>query len=315
MRPLPLAAALVLIASSAWGADRFEMQSHFWVNLHQTLLDSTLHGRDPYRSFTESERSAWLRATAIYRHRFSDRSPIFDDELIRINDALSMTGDLPPEGFAEEVTRALLLAAPVYRKHRWQADDRANRFWITVAESLLRDAGEELVRDHVRVYGAAFPTRVRVDVAAYAGQSGAYTTAQNGLVHTVISSREPANQGFAALEMLLHEASHAVVGAASGAVGPDINARAVERRLLAPRQLWHAIIFYTSGELTRRAYALRGVEYVPYAIKQNLYEQAFFGLRDPLETIWRSRIEGTLELPAAIEQMVELTGTPPPPRQ
>jgi hypothetical protein len=305
---------LLLAASSATAADRFEMQSNFWVNLHQSLLDIAQNTREIDPTIAESDRSAWINAVTIYQRRFGDRSPIVDEELVRINDALSSAGDLPPEGFAEEVTRALLQAAPVYRKHRWTDDDRANRFWIAAADGLLRDAGEELVREHARVYGVAYPARVRVDVAAAAGALGAYTTEQNGLIHTTISSRDPGYQGFAALEMLLHEGSHAVVGPANGIIGPEINAYAIEKRLLAPRQLWHAILFYTSGELTRRALLARGVEYTPYARKQNMYDRTFFGLKQPLETFWQSYIEGAIARPAAIQYIVDAAATPAPPR-
>jgi hypothetical protein len=305
---------LLLAASSATAAERFEMQSNFWVSLHQTLLDIAQNGREIDSTMIDADRSPWINAVLTYQRRFGDRSSVVDEELIRINDALSFAGDLPPEGFAEEVTRALLIAAPVYRKHRWLSDERANRFWIANAEGLLRDAGEELVREHVRVYGAAFPARVRVDVTPAAGPFGAYTTIQSGLVHTTISSRDPGYQGFAALEMLMHETSHAIVGPANGIIGPEINAYAIEKRLLVPRQLWHAILFYTSGELTRRALEARGVQYVPYAQKQNMYDRAFFGLKQPLETFWRSHIEGTMPRPAAIQHIVDAASTPAPPR-
>lgn len=309
-----IAAVLLFTASSVTAAERFEMQSNFWVSLHQTLLDVAQNGREIDTGLTESDRSAWISAIGTYQRRFSDRSPVADEELIKINDALSSAAGMPPEGLAEGVTRALLLAAPVYRKNRWPADDRANRFWISAAEGLLRDAGEELVREHVRVYGAPFPAKVRVDVAPAGGQWGAYTTDHNGFVHTIISSRDPGYQGFAALEMLMHEASHAIVGATNGLIGPDINSYAIEKRLLAHRQLWHAILFYTSGELTRRALRERAVDYTPYAFKQNMYERAFFGLKGPLETFWQSYLDGAMTRTAAIQAVVDAASTPAPPR-
>jgi hypothetical protein len=315
MRRIACAASILLLAaSSAGAAERFEMQSNFWVSLHQTLLDIAANNREVDPTIAEADRSHWINAVTTYQRRFGDRSPVVDEELIRINDALSSATDLPPEGFAEEVTRALLQAAPVYRKHRWANDDRANRFWISAAEGLLRDAGEELVREHVRVYGVAFPARIRVDVAPAAGPFGAYTTEANGLIHTTISSRDPGYQSFAALEMLMHEASHAIVGPANGIIGPEINAYAIEKRLLAPRQLWHAILFYTSGELTRSALLARGVEYTPYARKQNMYDRAFFGLKQSLETFWQSYLEGSIARPVAIQHIVDAVATPAPPR-
>ena len=309
------AVIIVALCAPAAAAQRWEMQSNYWVNLHQTMLDAALNGRPIDATLSDAERSTWNNAIHTYRVRFFDRSPMLDDELVRINDALSAATDLPPEGFAEEVTKALLAASQVYRKHRWAIDDKANRFWISVAEGMLRDTGEDLAREHSRVYGAPFPERVRVDVSPAAGPLGAYTTVANGLVHTTISSRDPAYQGYAALEMLLHEASHAIVGAAGGAIGPEIQASARAKGVLAPRQLWHAVLFYTSGELTRRALRERGItDYMPFMYRQNMFERAFRGLRDPIEAYWQSYLDGRMSRTAAIQALIDATGAQPPAR-
>ncbi len=308
------AVALLLMASPAL-ADRWEMQSNFWVSLHHTLLDASQNGRKADESLLPADRSAWTNAMLAYRVRFADRVPWEDEELTRINDMLSSTGEMLQEGLPEEVARALLLAAPVYRRVYWPSDDRANRFWISTAHGLLRDAGEELAAAHAQVYAAPYPAHIRVDVSPYAGPNGAYTTDANGFVHTTISSRDSGYQGFAALEMLLHEASHAILSPTTGVIGPQINALATEKRLLVPRHLWHAILFYTSGELTKRALRERGVnDYVPYAYKKGMYDRPFFGLRQPLETFWQSYLDGRMAREAAVEAIVDSTGTPVPQR-
>jgi hypothetical protein len=310
-----VATVVFLLSATAAEAQRWQLQSNYWVNLHQTMLDAAQNGRSLDGPLTDADRSIWNNAVHAYRVRFFDRSPVFDEELVRINDALSDAGDLPPEGFAEDVTKALLSASQVYRKHRWPADDQMNQFWISVAEGMLREAGEELARDHARVYVQPFPDRIRVDVSPSAGPVGAYTTISNGLVHTTISSRDAAYQGYAALEMLLHEASHAIVGAVSGAVGPEIQTAARAAGVLAPRQLWHAILFYTSGELTRRALRVRGIsDYVPFVYRQSMFDRDFSGLREPLENYWRSYLDGHMDRAAAITALVSATGAQPPAR-
>lgn len=309
------AVALVLFLSAGSGsAQRWELQSNFWVNLHQTMLDASQNGRPLESTLTEFERSAWNNAVHTYRVRFYDRSVVFDEELVRINDALSSATDLPPEGFAEEVTKALLSAAPVYRKHRWTEDHRTNLFWISVAEGMLSDTGEELAADHARVYGVAFPPRTLVDVSAAAGPNGAYTTLGR-FVHTTISSRDPRYQGYAALEMLLHESSHAIVGPTGGAIGPEIQSAARTSGRLAPRELWHAVLFYTSGELARRVLRQRGIsDYTPAIYKEAMFDRAFFGFKEPLETYWQAYLEGRMERADAIAAMVTATGAQPPAR-
>ena len=304
---------LLLLTSLPAAAQRWDLQSNFWVNLHQTLLAAAQ--RDLDLPVQEEDRKQWISAVNSYRIRFGARIPWVDEELIRINDALSSSADIPSETVGTEVSAVLTAAAPIYRQTFWPADERANRFWISVARTLLAEAGEELAAEHGRVYRAPYPQRIRVDVTPYAGENAAYTSVANGFIHTTISSREPAYQGFASLEMLLHEGSHAIVGPTAGAIGPEINSNAQTAGLLAPRQLWHAILFYTSGDLTRRALRARGVpDYVPFAYRAQMYDRAFRGLQRPLETHWQQYLNGGLTREEAIASLVQTTGIPPIPR-
>ena len=317
----PLAALVVLAATAApafaaGGGEpttvgRFRLQSSFWVGLHQTLLEAAQRGGVENPGASPEERAAWDAAVATYRERFAESSYLFDEALLDTNDRLSaVEGLAAPPALPGGLESTLVAVAPVYRSRSWPAHDRANRFFIAVAATLLEEAGEELVAAHERAYGGAYPATVAVDVAPYGGTFGAYTTIHRGLVHTTMSSRDDSYQGFRALEMVLHEASHAIVGAGEGAIGPEIQAAARELGVLAPRQLWHAVLFYTSGELARRALAQRGVTaYQPYAYA-GLYESAFRGLQEPLETHWQAYLDGKLSREEAIRRLVQSTGEP-----
>jgi hypothetical protein len=73
--------------------------------------------------------------------------------------------------------------------------------------------------------------------------------------------------------------------------------------------LWHAILFYTSGELTRRALARRGVsEYRPFIL--DMYEGPFRGFRQSLETHWQAYLDGKLSREAALRQILIETAPP-----
>lgn len=320
IRRLPLPALVVLAAlaqaAPAAGGEptvvgRFFLQSNFWVGLHQTLLEAAQRGGVENPGANPEERRAWEAAVATYRERFAESNYLFDEALLDANDRLSaVQGSAAPPALPAGLESTLVAVAPVYRSRSWPEHDRANRFFIAVAATLLEEAGEELVAAHERAYGGAYPAKVVVDVAPHGGTFGAYTTIHRGFVHTTMSSRDDSYQGFRALEMVLHEASHAVVGAGEGAIGPEIQQAARALGVLAPRQLWHAVLFYTSGELARRALAGRGVtSYQPYAYA-GLYERAFRGLQEPLETHWQAYLDGELSREEAIRRLVQSTGEP-----
>jgi hypothetical protein len=295
---------------------RYRLQSHPWVNLHQRLLYESRFDDATPLPLTPEDTGTWKKAVEAYRAFVGKRSPIFDAELKAMNDALSAiplreprARDLP-KTIPPPAAAALAAAMPVYLKEEWRIDDRANRFWIAVAEPLLASAGEELALAHSKAYGVPFPKRVLVDVTSWAWEFGSYTVGPPDAAHAVIASIVPGNQGFASLEILMHEASHVIVDPGpGGAIGADIERASAELGVKAPGNLWHAILFYTSSELTRRALAARGVaDY--HMIVKDMYARGFKGYQQALESHWQAFLDGKLTREEAIKRIVGGTGTP-----
>jgi hypothetical protein len=291
-------------AQSATKVGRYLLQSNPWVNLHQRLLYEARFGTEPPAGLSSEDLARWKKAVEMYRVFLSKRNPIVDEELKQLNATLSKTSTPElPKSIPDAASAALKIAMPLYRSAQWEQDDRVNRFWISVAEPLLASAGEELAEAHAKVYGMPFPTHIRVDVSLFAWEFGAYTVPDGESAHVVISSTDPANLGFAALEALMHEPSHVIVDSNSGAIGADLTRIAKELGVRPRYNLWHAILFYTAGELTRRALAKRGVgNYHPIILL--MYERGFSGFQQPLETHWQAYLDGKVSREAAIRQIL-----------
>jgi len=138
----------------------FELHSGFWINLHHRLYEEpsaakqrsrqcrkTWEGRKPACKWhkrkialSAAEQRAWDDAVSITLRIMLTRTccsapncaveePTRDFETCEeLSGAKKKTCDagLPPK-----LTQILDAAGPVYRVHRWAADDRANRAWIT----------------------------------------------------------------------------------------------------------------------------------------------------------------------------------------
>jgi hypothetical protein len=95
----------------------------------------------------------------------------------------------------------------------------------------------------------------------------------------------------------------------AAAVGADISKLSKELGVKPRYNLWHAILFYTSGELTRRALARRGVsDYQPNVL--GMYSRGFGGFKQPLETHWQAYLDGKLSREEAIRRILTETTTP-----
>jgi hypothetical protein len=286
------------------------LQSNPWVNLHQRLIHEARFQTAPPSALSGEDFSKWKKGGESYRVFLGKRNPIFDQELIGMNAALSAASTPEPPGSIPGAALAALEAAmPLYRAVQWEEDDRANRFWIAVAEPMLVSAGEELADAHAKAYATPFPKRILVDVSPFAWEFGAYTVGEGESAHAVMSSTEPGYKGFAALEMLMHEPSHAIVAPASGAIGSDLARAAAKLGVKPYANLWHAILFYTSGELTRRALARRGVRDYRPAIA-GMYERGFRGFKQALETHWQAYLDGKVSREVAIRQVLIETAPP-----
>jgi hypothetical protein len=306
--PRCAAAAAELPADATTG--RFHLQSRFWVNLHQRLMYAARFESTAPAGLSASEQAAWDDAVGRYRNLVGTRLPFQDRGLVAIQTALSTAEgeELPP--LPEAVSHALRKAAPAYRRQQWAADDRANRYWITVTVPQLQSAAEELACEHARVYGMEMPRRVIVDVASHAWQFGAYTVGDRETTRTVLSSRDPGYAGLRATEMVFHEASHGIVGTRDGAVGADITRAARELSVVPPPNLWHAVLFMTSGELARRALADRGVVYEP--VSDELFQRAWPDLKPSLAAHWTAVLDGRLTREDAMRNILRDVGRPRP---
>jgi hypothetical protein len=285
----------------------WDLHSSFWVSLHQTLIDdATRETARDLKGFTDAERTAWGEAVAAYRAAGGKGELTFAKPMQITSDALSQVADDAPDPVIDApLSDALKRAAPVYRAHGWAEDDRAARFFISYAAGLLRDAGPELVRAHEKVYGAAWPEHIALYVTPHAGPYGAYTMkGLSGGWITTMSCRDAGYQGFRALEMVLHESSHAIVGPNNGRVAEAIAAAGKKRGLdRPPHDLWHAILFSTSSELTRRALVARGVvDFVPSS--EDLFTRAWPFYRKPVEDGWLPYLDGRGTLEDAIDKVV-----------
>jgi hypothetical protein len=275
-------------------------------------------GREPVAAavLTPAEQQAWTAALNYYAGDLAGRDLLFNGDMANIKNRLAeleacedLSGRRDPNcdsGLRRELVVALERAAPVYRARWWPTHDRLNRSWTAGVAPLVRQFGGELARQLSDTYQADWPTgKIRVDAVAYAGSFGAYTTLEP--VRVTLSSADARNQGPAALEVLFHEASHALAGAVRDAIARECRMRGKP----IPRDLWHALLFYTTGEMVRRALtprdtsAARGAgAYTPYAYRFGLYSRGWSTYQRVLERYWQPYLDGKVAFDTAVARLV-----------
>jgi hypothetical protein len=280
----------------------FAFHSNPWLNLHHFVRLAARGGvpgeAAPAGLFGE-ERTQWTAGVEFYRP-YAQRDLLFDDGMVAINDALhGAEGKATLEGVAidADLRATLERLMPIYRKYWWAEHDRSNREWIAAAQPLIDFHGMAIRQALTRTYGVSWPARpIDVDLSVTAGPNGAYSSSTPP--HVTLSSTDLSYRGYHALEMLFHESSH-TLGLYPGLI-QGLTRAAQEQHVTIPRQLWHAVLFYTAGELTRRELRTHGVEYIEYA-DAGLYKNLCgAGCREKIVEHWRPHLDGKRSMPDAL---------------
>jgi len=341
---LPRAAAQITEGSVYGPLPVFEFHSGFWVNLHHTLYQEAKFGAAQDAStaadsdkalgknrptlktspgaksaLTPAEQRAWNEAVSYYAANYIDKDLLFTTELVLIKNQLGdfdgcdeLSGrkkETCNAGLPANLTHVLEAAAPVYRAHQWPSHDLANRRWVMRVAPLVREQGLGLSQRLADIYQTKWPKeKIRVDVCAYANRSGAYTTLDP--LRVTISSTDPRNQGTEALEVLFHEASHGIAEPVQQAIIRECR----QREKGIPRDLWHALIFYTTGEVIRPVISSTSTDtatgkvsttsYTPYAIREGIYQRGWDGYLKLLTQFWQPYLDGNSTFDDAIARMV-----------
>jgi hypothetical protein len=301
----------------------FEFHNNFWLNLHHFLYEqATLRAEaakvgkpnDAAASLvnqvSSEERRRWESALDYYTKTLITHDLMADGNLVNINNRLSEAegaGDLNKTQLDTDLRTILESVEPTYRKHWWPQHEQMNRFWIAIVKPMVLQFNQVMINQLTNAFKATWPSKlIQVDVVEYANWAGAYTTIDyaKNQVRVTIASNDPGSQGFAALEAVFHEASHSMVFPRNGRVAEAIARGCKAKNKPTPNGLWHAIIFYTVGEITKRNLARYGVtDYTPVGYR-GLYARAWPNFQKPLELYWQPYLEGKIDFDQAVINLI-----------
>ena len=283
-------------------AQPFEFHNGFWPNLHHFLLQQSTETTEG-DSLSGAEKATWAQAVRFYQLRFAGKDRL-SREMEDIKNALEDHEDdatLAAAALDAELRTAIETAAPVYRAHWWPKHAKINAAWIAAETPLIEKYGPTIVPRLAAAYATPWSDApIRVDVVWYGRRATAYTTLFP--TRTAVATGDPGNSGLDGLEILFHEASHGVVAKLQETISGDVRRGG---KLLPRRDLWHAMLFYTTGEVVAEAVAKDAPGHVPYATSQGLWEGAWRGYPQIFENEWKPWMKGERGFDECVQKVVE----------
>jgi hypothetical protein len=296
----------------------FSIYSDFDTNLNDALISAGLARKNGkpglfhagqevscFETLAPSARAGWEGAVDYYSKivspfEWSDRPQfLLRLQLVGFDTAGQSAQD---REFIETARTFRVAAAPAYSTCRWKAQDESNRLWIEEMRPRLAADGRKAAARIAQLYRKTWRTLpMVVDVVETVNWSGANTSWSDLGQGDILISSLP--RGASAFEILFHESSHVLMdrGDPVRAALEDA-AKAAQYRL--PNDLWHVVLFYTTGEAIRRILDDRG----PGGYTPMLYEIFARGsssqYREALEREWRPYVEGKRTLPEAAADLI-----------
>ncbi len=293
--------------------------SDFWLNLHHTLYRqadalqtaysgavSSLHPiqRQFYEDATHlsfANQRAWYRALEFYQHQYGQRDFVFDDQLIRIENALA--DGAPPY----DLKRILASVAAIYWNTLWPAHDKLNRKRIQQWRQSLAQYGPTLMPSLSRLYQTPWlGIPYRVDVVASTDRDGAFSIYGPRYWHIVTSSLDRQNYGLNGFEIIVHEASHSIVSPDSGPIGLSIAVAAGSLNRPEPADLWHVAIMYAPGSVLQELVAkVHEAPYTSAFVTNGVLTRVYPRYYAALKQHFQRYVDGATTLQSAMDETVK----------
>ncbi len=293
--------------------------NEFWLNLHHFLYvlgraqnktadsarEAVVHApadqEQGLRKLDEARQRIWREAVTAYAAGPSKKDLVFDDPLPAVTKVLADAGDkhsLDGLSVDESVSKILQVAAPIYRKVWWNKHQQANRDWQKSIQKLIDLHGTTILSFITKAYQLDWPAAgFDVHVSGYSNWAGAYSTAGNLLVLSSLSADLQSEYG---LETVFHEGMHQW----DNQVFEALREQAIKLQKRVPREVSHALIFFTAGEAVRQV--IPG--HVPYAEKFGVWNRGLAPFKAAVEEIWKPYLDGKGTRDQTLAELIKRTG-------
>jgi hypothetical protein len=229
------------------------------------------------------------------------RDLLFDSLMRDFSDQL-IKPSFTPIKWQKNAHARVLAFQPHFIKLYWKEIEADNMAWIAANKKSIERLETIIVPQLESAYETKLPdSKVIIDLTCYATWAGAYSFSDS-FCHVILSSSHSANKGDLGVEVVFHETSHFLVD--------KLNLRIAEltkgKNIKGAFNLWHNVLFYTTGYLLVKQFTNEGKTFTPYH-RVMKFEDKFPDFKTTVELCrryWDAHLEGRQSMDQAITQML-----------
>ncbi|PBQ32717.1 hypothetical protein CNR22_13345 [Sphingobacteriaceae bacterium] len=238
-----------------------------------------------------------------YRDSLTAKDLLLDSLMRDFTDRLSQ-GTTPTLAWQLRTLDQIKIFQPYFNKLYWKELDAENKKWILATKDQLVKQETAVVPELERIYQTQLPQskKITVDLTCYATWAGAYTY-HDLMPHIIFAASRGSNKGELATEVVFHETSHFLVDKVEGKIKVLAKGKDIRKTI----NLWHNMIFYTTGNVMDKQWAKEGKLIFPYYVQMK-FEEKFPDFKATVEACkeyWDPYISGQSDLDAALKAIVK----------
>lgn len=296
MKPTLLAVSLLFFVPKLYAqyptpddtSKYYEFHINYWFNAHHFLwLEAFMNTEKDSTLVTEklskNDTKDWVTAVNYYKETLVQKDLRSNDYMSSFKKWIITQDETPgeiPEAFQEHM-EVLQAVQPVYQRNFWPKQQRACQKVLADNLELLR-AVESRYVDQITTLTRQFWefTKIRVDLT-YVAKASKWNLRNRPYTslfptHVVMNSVGENKVRGNWVELLFHESAHHLILPGSYFVSGTINDYVEASGIKAPRQLWHAYLFYFTGQIAKELLVSEGIAYpITYMERNRVFSRYF----------------------------------------
>lgn len=239
-----------------------------------------------------------------YKDSLMSKDLLFDSLMRDFSDQLIKPA-FTPKAWQINALEKVTAFLPHFNKLYWKNIDAANKAWILANKKNIERLEAIIVPALEAIYETKLPdSKVIVDLSCYATWAGAYSFSDS-FCHVIFAPGHTSNKGDLGLETVFHETSHFLVDKLNKLINERV--KNISPKPTFSFNLWHNMLFYTTGEIMTKQFAAEGKNYTPY-YKQMKFEDKFPDFKKTVEyckQYWDPHIAGTVSMQNAANEIAD----------
>ena len=257
--------------------------------------------KDKLKQIQEKDLRELNAVLAFYKDSLLGKDLLFDSLMRDFSDKLGKSGAVTSK-WQSRALEKINVFQPVFLKLYWPAMDEANKTWLKNIRPELTRLETIIVPELERIYQTKLPdVKIQVDLTNYATWAGAYSY-DDVFCHVVFSTTHHSNQGDLAPEVIFHETSHFLVAKLEKQIKEAAKGKDIKQSI----NLWHNMIFYTTGYVLQKQYVGEGKTFVPYYVQMK-FEDKFPDFKASVEACkqyWDEYCQTKMTMDEAVKNIV-----------